>query len=251
VHGGGVVAALDSIAAALGQAPAPRVLEGRLTAAVPLDTPLLLDASRADGSVSVVLLEDQQTLTTGTVSPLRAPARPPARWGGGKDGWRLPMSEDCLACGTRNALGLQVALAFDEEGVWARFRPRAPWGAATGRLHPAAAPVILDEVAWWLGALVMKEGGVTNRLSVTLHRPDSPFGEPLLASGRFEDVKPVDRRRTFWRIACALLTEPGEILASASIVFRGGPEYSDRQMPYFRDRTPAEVFRRMFPDHAR
>jgi hypothetical protein len=161
------------------------------------------------------------------------------------------MSEDCLACGARNTLGLQVALAFDDEGVWARFQPRAPWGTPTGCLHPATAPVILDEVAWWLGALVMKEGGVTNRLSVTFQRPDTPFSEPLVASGRFEDVKPVDRRRTFWRIACALLTQSGHVLASASIVFRGGVEYSDRQMPYFRERTPAEVFRRMFPAHAR
>jgi hypothetical protein len=47
------------------------------------------------------------------------------------------------------------------------------------------------------------------------------------------------------------MTEAGEPIATASIVFRGGAEYSERQMEYFRPRTPPEVFHRMFPNHAR
>jgi hypothetical protein len=47
------------------------------------------------------------------------------------------------------------------------------------------------------------------------------------------------------------VTEAGEIVATASIVFRGGAEYSGRQMAYFRPRTPPDVFRRMFPNHVR
>ena len=81
----------------------------------------------------------------------------PAAWRGGHAGVTLPMSDDCLACGSRNPLGLQTALSFDDEGVWARVEPGLPWrtGAA---LHDALAPVLLDEVAWWLGALTMREG---------------------------------------------------------------------------------------------
>jgi hypothetical protein len=43
----------------------------------------------------------------------------------------------------------------------------------------------------------------------------------------------------------------GAPLATASIVFRGEADYSTRQMQYFRPRTPPEIFRRLFPNHAR
>ena len=158
-------------------------------------------------------------------------------------------SRYCLACGAQNPLGLQVALAFDEEGVWARLTPRAPWRTGGDRLHPGLAPVLLDEVAWWLGALVMKQGGLTNRLALILHEPDAAFDGALVAAGRFAEVAPVDRKRTFWRTESTLSTASGKVLATASIVFRGGADYSERQMAYFKARTPAELFRRMFPNH--
>ena len=78
-----------------------------------------------------------------------------------------------------------------------------------------------------------------------------PAGTPLLGVGRFDQVEPVDRKRTFWRTASALLTEAGDLLATASIVFRGGPVYSSRQLDYFRARTAPDLFRRMFPGYAR
>jgi hypothetical protein len=84
---------------------------------------------------------------------------------------------------------------------------------------------------------------------VTLLAPDLPFDLPLVAAGRFADVLPIDKRRTFWRTECALMTAAGELLATASIVFRGGLDYSRRQMAYFRMRTPPAVFQRMFPNH--
>ncbi len=42
VHGGGLVALLDEAAAALGRAAGPRMLEGRLTSSVPIETALPL-----------------------------------------------------------------------------------------------------------------------------------------------------------------------------------------------------------------
>ena len=251
VHGGGAVALLDAAAHALGGAEGPRVLEGRLTSSLPLETELALEAHGDDGAMALTVVQAGQTLTSGVIRALDGGGSTAARWRSGGGGLALPMSEDCLACGAGNPLGLRVALRFDDEGVWARLVPGAAWRAAGGRLHPGLAPVLLDEVAWWLGALVAKEGGLTNRISLTLFAPDAPWGEPLVAAGRFADVAPVDRKRTFWRTESALMTEAGALLASASIVFRGGAEYSARQMEFFRRRTPPDVFRRMFPNHAR
>ena len=249
VHGGCLVGLVDAAGMRLGRAPGPRRVDGRLTSSVPTETALDLRAGRDGGTVSLTILQGGHTLTSGTVTDLIS-AGSAATWRGGSAGDSLPMSEGCLACGAQNPLGLQVALSFDEEGVWARLTPRAPWRAGGGRLHAALAPVLLDEVAWWLGALVMKQGGLTNRLAVSLHEPDAPFDGALVASGRFADVAPVDRKRTFWRTESTLSTSSGTLIATASIVFRGGTDYSERQMAYFKPRTPPEIFRRMFPNYA-
>jgi len=251
VHGGCLVALVDAAAARLGRALGPRRLEGRLTSSVPVETALDLAVERSDGAVALSIRQAGQTLTSGGVEALsRDSESAPSAWRGGSGGFPLPMSEQCLACGADNPLGLQVSLAFDDEGVWARLVPREPWRAGGDRLHPALAPVILDEVAWWLGALVMKEGGLTNRLAVALHEPEAPFEGALVAAGRFADVTPIDRKRTFWRTQCALSTASGAPIATAAIVFRGGADYSERQIPYFKSRTPAGIFRRMFPAYA-
>jgi hypothetical protein len=162
----------------------------------------------------------------------------------------LPLSDQCLACGARNPLGLQLGLRFDHDGVWARFPPREPWRRSGDRLDPALPAVLLDELAWWLGALTTKEGGLTNRISLTLRRPEAAVPGPITAVGCFADVAPVDRRRTFWRTRSAVLDADGGLLATAAIVFRAGAEYSTRQMSYFRSRTDPEIFSRMFPGYA-
>lgn len=247
------MALLDAAAAALGGGSRPRLLEGRLISSVPIERDLDLEGHADGGAVTVTILEAGQPLTSVTLTPRDADAAPADRpWiGGGRGaGWPLPLSDHCLACGARNPLGLQLGLSFDEEGVWARLQPREPWRAPAERLHLALASVLLDELAWWLGALVAKEGGLTNRIRLTLLRPDTPFRGPLTAAGRFADVTPVDRKHTFWRTRSALLGADGELMATASIVFRAGADYSTRQMAFFRARTPADIFRRMFPNYA-
>src|SRR4029434_1726431 len=93
---------------------------------------------------------------------------------------------------------------------------------AQGRVERALAAVMRDEIAWWLGALVSKEGGLTNRISLTLLRPDAPVAGPFLAGGRFDAVTPVDRRRTFWRTHGALLGADGVALATGGAGLRPG-----------------------------
>lgn len=95
----------------------------------------------------------------------------------------------------------------------------------------------------------MREGGLTNRIQVTLGAAALPAAGPLLAAGRFADVEPVDRKRTFWRTTAGLFDAEGRVLATAVIVFRGGAEYSARQVPYFRARVAPSTFARMFPNY--
>ncbi len=253
VHGGGLVALLDKACRVLGlDATGPRRLEGRLTSSVPIDTALDLEGHVDGGVATVTVLERAQPLTTVGVERIEASEEPvPDGWTAeGRTGSPMPLSDQCLACGARNPLGLRLGLSFDDDGVWARFEPPAPWIASDGAIDAALAPVILDEVAWWLGALVTREGGLTNRLAVTLLRPGLAVPGPVTAVGRFADVTPVDRRRTFWRTRSGLRAADGTLLAVASIVFRPGAEYSARQMPFFRARTDPAIFARMFPGYA-
>jgi hypothetical protein len=255
VHGGGVAALLDAASRSLAPDERPRRIEARLTSSVPIERALDLEGHAEDSAVTVTILERGQPLASATITAADGPtdaaaAAPPPDSGSDSESWPMPLSDQCLACGADNPLGLRLGLRFDQRGVWARFVPREPWRRPDGRLEPALAAVILDEIAWWLGALVSREGGLTNRISLTLPRPDAPVSGPLLASGRFDAVAPVDRRRTFWRTHCALLAADGEALATAAIVFRAGSDYSARQMGYFRSRTDPEVFARMFPTDA-
>jgi len=249
VHGGAVLALFDAAATALGAPAGPRTIEGRLTSPVPIDAPLELEGRLEDGLVRLAISQDRHPLASAAVTGADAPSAPD-QWTADGEHWALPTSETCLACGSLNPIGLRAELRFDARGVWVDLDPRPAWRGAGARLHMAAAPVILDEVAWWLGAMVSREGGVTNRLRVTLHRTDAAWDKPVRARGRFERVTPIDRNRTFWRVEPELLAADGALLATAAIVFRGGADYSERQLPYFRDRTLPETFRRMFPAYA-
>jgi len=53
------------------------------------------------------------------------------------------------------------------------------------------------------------------------------------------------------RTETTLLGADGAPLARASIVFRGGADYSARQIEYFRPRSRPKIFRRMFPNYTR
>ena len=211
MHGGGLVAILDAATRALGTRDAPRVIEGRLTASVPIATALVLDGSaRAEGGARH-RPPGGPDAHLGLGARLR-PAPEPAPRGRRGGAARLGSSADVGGLSrvrARNPLGLQRRSASTRTAcgrAWRRARPGWP---EPGRAHAALAPVLLDEVAWWLGALIMREGGLTNRIQVTLDAAALPAAGPLLAAGRFADVEPVDRKRTFWRTAARCFDAEG------------------------------------------
>ena len=96
----------------------------------------------------------------------------------------LPVSRACFACGTENAVGLRARLAFDADTVRGTWQPRAPFRRDDGSLAPAALTTLLDEAAFWLGALATGESGMTTELRVALHAARTDPGGLL---GRYHD----------------------------------------------------------------
>src|SRR5205814_8198912 len=103
VRGGGLVALFVAAAVALGEIAAHRILEGRLTSSVPIDTALALEGHPDDGAIRLTVLQDGQTLASGAILALAPGEREAtAAWASADEGWPLPMSELCLACGRLN-----------------------------------------------------------------------------------------------------------------------------------------------------
>jgi hypothetical protein len=252
-HGGAVLALLDSAAAQWADSTAPRRIAAQIRRSVPLETALSIAVTSEASGTTLTLERDGRLLVNGAVVPAAsAPerARDEQRLPRGTGGFELPTSRGCLACGAENPFGLQVRLRFDAEWVWSEHLPREAYRRANGRLAPALFTVLLDEIAWWLGALATGEAGVTTDLQVLLEQPDRPFGEPLLALGRRDGVVPADQKGHFWKIAAWILTAGGERLASAEIIFAASRAYSRTLIPQLRLTNPAESLRRVFPSYA-
>lgn len=251
-HGGGVLAAFDLIAARwINAAGAARMVKAQIQRTIPLKTslPLTVEASAAmvaltlgDGGKSLARCRVSRGVTEGML-PLNGWTGPPRKSLG------LPTARGCLACGSENPIGLRVRLRFDDRWVWAEYRPSETYRAADGRIAPALFTVLLDEMAWWLGAVATGEAGVTTDIHVTLHRPTHPFGEPLLAVGPRDRVAVTDEKGHFWRTETAVLTADGTLLASGAIVFAASRVYSKRLVPQLLKTNPPESLRPIFPSH--
>jgi hypothetical protein len=251
-HGGGVLAALDLTAGQWLDRSRPRLIAARIQRSVPLETPLPLAASPSGQGVVFTLDYDGRTLVNGTIAPM-LPARQPTwdGWSGLAEasGFELPISRGCLACGPENPSGLQIRLRFNDQWVWSDYRPREVYRTADGCLASALFTVLLDEIAWWLGALTSGEAGVTTDLRVTLERPDYLFGEPLLALGRRDRVDLADRKGHFWKTEAGIFTAGGGRLARAEIIFAGSRAYSRTLIPQLSLTNSQEVLRRVFPKY--
>lgn len=240
-HGGTVLAAFHALAAVAG----PQQVRGVYRRRVPLGTPLRLTLTRDDGhlgcrlvdAIGAVLVEGG--VRAGAEAP-EAPAPP------GHDGHPLPISSTCFACGVDNALGLRAQLRFDEDRVWTRWTPGETAVGPDGSLAPIALTALLDEAAFWLGALASGESGMTTELAVTLHGT-LPFGEPVVVTGARARTRARDDDRRFWETEVSASDISGHIVASGRITFVAVRGAARRLVGGLLAMNSAEVLGRVFP----
>jgi hypothetical protein len=130
----------------------------------------------------------------------------------------LPISRSCFACGTDNALGLGLRLRADEVTVGGTWTPRSGFGDAAGTLAAVALTTMLDEAAFWLGALATGEAGMTTELRVTLHA-EASAGSPITVAGARAAVRPRAADPRYWDTALTARDAAGRLVASAAITF--------------------------------
>jgi acyl-coenzyme A thioesterase PaaI-like protein len=161
----------------------------------------------------------------------------------------LPISRACFACGTDNEIGLRARLGFDADAVRATWQPRAPFQRSDGSLAPAALTTLLDEAAFWLGALATGESGMTTELRVSLHRPAS-FETPVTVIGARAAVRPRNDDARYQETEI-VAHAGGLVVATAHITFvvvRGAARRLVSGMLAIND---PECVRRVFPAYMR
>src|SRR4030095_2619922 len=217
-HGGSVLAVFDTLADVSG----PREVSGVYRRRVPRGSPLMLLRNRTTDSTETFVLSDPAggVLVDGRVAPLAGNvAVTAAGWPGGDDTSAdpLPISRTCFACGTDNDLGLRVRLGFDPDAVRGAWPPPGPLRRGDGWLAPAALTTLLDETAFWLGALATGESGMTTELCVSLLRP-APFGSPVTVTGVRESVRPRGDDPRYQDTEIVARAD-GQVVATARITF--------------------------------
>jgi acyl-coenzyme A thioesterase PaaI-like protein len=243
-HGGSVLAAFHALAGVTG----PNQVYGIYHRRVPLGTPLRLTLSWDDGAAACRLLDPAGVaLVEGGVRS--AGDLPTTTTTSGDGGESLPVSSTCLVCGVDNALGLRAQLFFDDARVWTRWTPPETAAGAGGSLAPIALTALLDEAAFWLGALASGESGMTTELQVTLHR-EIAFGESVVVTGARGRTRARDDGR-FWETEVTAAEGSGEIVASGRIVFVAVRGAARRLVGGFLTRSSPEILRRIFPAYAR
>jgi acyl-coenzyme A thioesterase PaaI-like protein len=239
-HGGSVLALFDAVA---GHAGARRI-RGHYIRRVPLATDLTLRRSTSDAGSRLALVDaGGTTLVDGIVAAAAEPhdAAAPAPGAAAP----LPVSASCFVCGRDNAIGLRAALGFDELHVTGRWEPRAPYRTRAGTLAPVALTALLDETAFWLGALATGESGMTTEIDVTLLRP-VPFGAAVTVAGdrrrvtpRAADPRYLDTESMAWGEDGA----PAAIGRITFVIVRGATR---RMVSWLAATSPPDVIDRVF-----
>jgi len=238
-HGGTVLALFDAMAAQRGS----RTIRGHYIRRVPLGTELTLARSTSDGATRVALVDAAgTTLVDGVVKPASHSAATGAARGGERH--PLPVSSTCFVCGIDNELGLRARLAFDDRHVRGEWQPRDAFRAADGTLAPVALTALLDEAAFWLGALTTGESGMTTEIEVTLLQP-VPFGTPITIAGDRGRVTP---RADDGRYLTTELTAAadGTTVAAGRITFVTVRGAARRLATWLSPTNPQEVIERIF-----
>jgi acyl-coenzyme A thioesterase PaaI-like protein len=245
-HGGTVLAAFDAVAGGAGA----RALTGRYHRRVPLGVPLALRITRA-GAATVLALVDAggARLVDGRAEPLPAFAggdsAPPRGAGAGAP---LPVSRTCFVCGVDNPLGLRARLVFDERAVWTTWAPDERLCGGDGAPATIAVTGLLDEAAFWLGALATGESGMTTELRVALHEP--PVGA-LTVSGDRAAVVPRAGDARYRDTRVEARDARGRLVASATITFVAVRGAARRLVSWIADNNPSDVVRSVFPAYTR
>src|SRR5882762_4404125 len=158
----------------------------------------------------------------------------------------LPVSRTCFACGVDNVLGLGARLSFDARAVGGAWTPRPGFRAADGRLASAALTALLDETAFWLGALASGEAGMTTELVVDLHG-DAPAAGSVLVGGERAATAPRPGDTRYWQTHVSARDEAGRPLATAAITFVAVRGAARRLVTGLLALNPPDVVRRVFP----
>jgi acyl-coenzyme A thioesterase PaaI-like protein len=184
-----------------------------------------------------------------SVVPAEAPHPRPADVERAEQAYPLPVSRACFACGKDNTLGLRATLEFDTDAVRAMWQPRPAFRREDGTLAPAALTTLLDEAAFWLGALATGESGMTTELRVSIHRP-APFDAPLTVAGARAAVRPREDDARYQDTE--IVARAGDqVVATARITFvvvRGAARRLVNGMLAIND---PECVRRVFPAYTR
>lgn len=238
-HGGTVLALFDAVAGGRG----PRTIRGHYIRRVPLATELTLARSTAGGTTRLTLADPAgTTLVDGAVTPASHGADTRAASGGERH--PLPVSSTCFVCGIDNEFGLRATLEFDDRHVRGDWQPRDAFRAADGTLAPVALTALLDEAAFWLGALTTGESGMTTELEVTLLQPVA-WGTPITIAGDRARVTPrADDGRYLTTELTA--TADGTTVAAGKITFVTVRGAARRLAPWLSPTNPKEVIERIF-----
>lgn len=240
-HGGTLLALFDALA---GRDAARRIV-GHYRRRVPLAVRLKLGVTRGPDAVECRVLDGAgAVLVEGRVEKAGAGdatvVPPPAA------GVPLPVSRTCFACGVDNPAGLRARLAFDERTVGGAWTPGPGFAHAGGALAPVALTTLLDEAAFWLGALATGESGMTTELRVTLHDGATGAGA-VHVGGERAAVRPRAEDARYWETRVTATDASGRLLASAAITFVTIRGAARRLVSGLLAVNPADVVRRVFP----
>ena len=244
-HGGSVLAAFDAVA---GLAD-PRVLHGHYLRRVPLGVPLDLRVEQTPDACAVTLSEPGATLVTGRVAAASARPATPVAHPPAPDAPALPISRGCFACGTDNPLGLRARLRADASTVGGTWTPGANFRAADDTVATVALTTLLDEAAFWLGALATGESGMTTELRVTLHAPARADGA-VTVSGARASARPRPDDPRYWETEVAACDASGRLVATAAITFVAIRGAARRLVTGMLAVNTPECLRRVFPAYA-
>jgi acyl-coenzyme A thioesterase PaaI-like protein len=242
-HGGSVLAAFDAVTATAGI----RRVSGIYRKRVPLGVPLGLEVTQAAGASACRLVHGEAVLVEGSVVSSALPETDMEIDGTG--GAPLPVSNTCFVCGVDNAAGLGARLRFDEHAVFGVWAPQKRFRTDDGSLAPLALTAMLDEAAFWLGALATGESGMTTDLAVTLASRIS-IDTPVMVRGERRRARPTAGDSRYWQTHTVACDGAGRVVAAADITFVAVRGSARKLAAWLGPLNPPDLMPRIFPAYA-